>query len=121
MSFARPFFLAAMAEIYGKMEQPEDGIRALAEAFALVAGNGERQYEAELYRLYGELSLRAGERTKGEGRRGKSPPRPASQSPLRLQGVFTSVRDCPSATSKIPRTARGDEPGAALADAGQRR
>jgi hypothetical protein len=45
--------------------EPEDGGRALAEALALVEGNGERQYEAELYRLYGELLLRMEERETG--------------------------------------------------------
>lgn len=59
MDFTRPFFLGALADLYGKMGQHDEGIRVLAEAFALVAGNGECQYEAELYRLYGELLLRA--------------------------------------------------------------
>jgi hypothetical protein len=48
-----------MAGVYGKMGRREDGIRALAEALALVAGNGERKYEAELYRLKGELLMNA--------------------------------------------------------------
>ena len=52
-----PYFLALQAEIYGKMGQPEEGLAALAEALALRQRTGERWYEAELYRLKGELTL----------------------------------------------------------------
>jgi predicted ATPase len=54
---ARPYFLALLAEAYGKVGQTDEGLSLLAEALALVDKNGERYYEAELYRLYGELSL----------------------------------------------------------------
>jgi predicted ATPase/class 3 adenylate cyclase len=52
-----PYFLALQAEIYGKMGQPEEGLVALAEASALRQRTGEQWYEAELYRLKGELKL----------------------------------------------------------------
>jgi predicted ATPase len=52
-----PFFLALQAEIYGKMGQPAEGLAALAEASALTQRTGEQWYEAELYRLQGELTL----------------------------------------------------------------
>jgi predicted ATPase len=52
-----PYFLALLAEIYGKMGQFEEGLAALAEASALMQRTGERWYEAELYRLRGELTL----------------------------------------------------------------
>jgi predicted ATPase/class 3 adenylate cyclase len=64
------YFLTLLAEAYGKMGQAEEGLTTLAEALTLVDKTGERYYEAELYRLYGELSLRAGETAKrrtGEG------------------------------------------------------
>ena len=48
-----PYFLALLAEIYGKMGQPEEGLAALAEASALMQRTGEQWYEAELYRLKG--------------------------------------------------------------------
>jgi predicted ATPase len=48
---------ALMASVYGRMEQPEEGLRALAEALAAVEATGERFMEAELYRLKGELLL----------------------------------------------------------------
>jgi len=64
---SRPYFLALLAEAYGGIEQAEEGLSAVAEALAVVHKNGERFYEAEMYRLKGELLLmqagRAGSRT----------------------------------------------------------
>src|SRR5439155_15188099 len=54
---ARIYYLALLAEAYGRVGQPEEGLSALAEALAAVDTNGERFYEAELYRLRGELTL----------------------------------------------------------------
>ena len=51
----RPSYLALLAEAYGKVEQPEDALTILTEALALVDKTGEHSYEAELYRLKGEL------------------------------------------------------------------
>ena len=53
----RPSFLALLAEAYGKEGQAEEGLAVLAEALAMVDKSGERFYEAELYRLKGELTL----------------------------------------------------------------
>src|SRR5262249_35069089 len=53
----RPHHLALLAEAYGKTGQVEEGLTALAEALDLVDRTGERMYEAELYRLKGELTL----------------------------------------------------------------
>ncbi len=52
-----PFHLALPVEAYGKGGQAEEGLSALAEALDLVQKTGERWYEAELYRLKGELLL----------------------------------------------------------------
>jgi predicted ATPase len=49
--------LALLAEAYGKGGQVEEGLSVLAEALATVDSTGERFYEAELYRLKGELTL----------------------------------------------------------------
>ena len=54
----RSYFLALLAEAYGKVKQAEEGLRVLAEALAAVAKTGEHSYEAELHRLKGELLLR---------------------------------------------------------------
>src|SRR5262249_41646583 len=52
-----PYFLALLAEAYGTTGEPEAGLTALAEALILVDTTGERWYEAEIYRLKGELLL----------------------------------------------------------------
>jgi predicted ATPase len=54
----RPVFLALLAEAYGKVGQAEAGLSVIAEALALMDKIGERDHEAELYRLQGELFLR---------------------------------------------------------------
>src|SRR5262249_12255486 len=53
----RPHFLALLAEAYRKAGQIEEGLTVLVEALALVNRTGECFYEAELYRLKGELLL----------------------------------------------------------------
>jgi predicted ATPase len=51
------YHLVLLAEAYGKAGQTEAGLAALAEALAVVDKSGERFYEAELYRLKGQLTL----------------------------------------------------------------
>jgi predicted ATPase len=54
---ALPFYLALLATAYEKVGQVKEGLRVLAEALAVVDRTGERVYEAELYRLKGEVTL----------------------------------------------------------------
>jgi predicted ATPase len=49
--------LALLAEAYGQSGQAEAGLRLLAEALAHVEYTSERLYEAEVYRIKGELLL----------------------------------------------------------------
>jgi DNA-binding winged helix-turn-helix (wHTH) protein/predicted ATPase len=53
----RPYFLGLLAEAYGQIAQAGEGLALLAEALAAVERADERFYEAELYRLKGELTL----------------------------------------------------------------
>jgi predicted ATPase len=53
----RSHFLALLADAYGKVEQPRGGLTVLTEALAMADRTEERFYEAELYRLQGELTL----------------------------------------------------------------
>jgi len=46
-----------LAEAYREIGDIETGLRSLVEALALVDKNGERWWEAELYRLQAELLL----------------------------------------------------------------
>jgi predicted ATPase len=53
----QPYYLACLAETYGQAGQPGEGLNVLTEALAKVDESEEREYEAELYRLRGELTL----------------------------------------------------------------
>jgi len=55
----RPYHLGLLAEAYEKVGQGEEGLTVLTEALAAVDKTGERFYEAELYRLQGELTLQS--------------------------------------------------------------
>jgi class 3 adenylate cyclase/tetratricopeptide (TPR) repeat protein len=54
--------LVRLAEAYGKAGQIAEGLSVLEEALAAVRNNAEHLYEAELYRLKGELLLQSGVR-----------------------------------------------------------
>jgi predicted ATPase len=83
---AGPYYLAMLAEAYGKGEQVEEGLCVLAEALALVNAGGERRHEAELYRLKGELLLNA-----ACGRSQSLPPLTQSR---RVQNAALSAEEC---------------------------
>src|SRR5262245_10901655 len=54
----RPYQLALLAEAHAQAGQPAAGLPCLAEAVTRVAATEERWWEAEVYRLQGELLLR---------------------------------------------------------------
>ena len=56
-SLAKTYHLALLASAYGTIGQADEGLRILAEAQAVMQMSGEHFYEAELYRLMGELLL----------------------------------------------------------------
>jgi predicted ATPase len=53
-----PYFLALQAEALGKSVQSREGLSKLSEAQAAVDATGERWWQAEIYRVRGELLLR---------------------------------------------------------------
>jgi predicted ATPase len=53
----RPYYLALVAEAYGREGRYSEGLAMLEEALALVDQSEERYWEAELHRLKGELLL----------------------------------------------------------------
>jgi predicted ATPase len=63
----RPYFLALLAEASAQVGQTTEGIEAVTEALATVAKSAVHWWEAELYRLKGELLLHA------EGRQAHAP------------------------------------------------
>jgi predicted ATPase len=55
-----PWYLALLAGAHGIVGQTAEGLDAIAEALAQVPSTKERFYEAEIYRLKGELLLKHG-------------------------------------------------------------
>jgi predicted ATPase/class 3 adenylate cyclase len=53
----RPYFLALLAESYVKVEKLDEGLCVLTDALEAVEKRGDRFFEAELYRIKGELLL----------------------------------------------------------------
>ena len=53
-----PWYLALLAGAHATVGQMAEGLDAIAEALALVASTNERFYEAEIYRVKGELLLK---------------------------------------------------------------
>jgi class 3 adenylate cyclase/predicted ATPase len=63
---AMPYQLTLLAEAYGVARQPEAGLECLAEAARLIEQTLEREFEAELYRVRGELQAGLGDWTTAE-------------------------------------------------------
>jgi tetratricopeptide (TPR) repeat protein len=56
-SLVRPHFLALQALALSKAGESDEALRVVNEAIAMVLNKGERYYEAEIYRIKGELLL----------------------------------------------------------------
>ncbi|WP_089945648.1 AAA family ATPase [Candidatus Entotheonella palauensis] len=57
VELAVSYYLALLAEGYGKLEQAEAGLDALKEGLEVMERTGEHWWQAEVYRLQGELQL----------------------------------------------------------------
>jgi len=67
-----PYHLALLAEAYGHGGDGKEGLRVITEALAAVHNAGARFYEAELWRLKGELLLQQrAQRAKAAGQKSK--------------------------------------------------
>jgi predicted ATPase len=55
-----PYYLALLAQVCGKAGHVEEGLAAIDEAFSEAHAHNERWWDAELYRLRGELLLMHG-------------------------------------------------------------
>ncbi|MGH7960397.1 MAG: hypothetical protein ACRERD_01040, partial [Candidatus Binatia bacterium] len=125
----KPYYLALLAEGYGKVGQPEDGLTVLAEAPAIVDKTGQRCHEPELYRLTGQLTLQKFQVPSSKFQvpsyqpptPNSQPPTPNSQPPSGggSRSVFSqSHRNCPSAEGAVVGVAGGGELEPAVAAAG---
>jgi predicted ATPase/class 3 adenylate cyclase len=91
----RPYWLALLAEAYGQMGQTEAGLNALAEALVAVDKTEEREYEAELYRLKGELTLQgANQKAKGKNQKAKIGTNPQPLTPSTQAEVEREAEEC---------------------------
>jgi predicted ATPase len=81
-----PYHLGLLSELYGKAGQIDNGLAAVAEALDIINKTGERQREAELYRLKGELSLQSGIRSPQP--KLASPQHPAPRTPAEAEACF---------------------------------
>ena len=61
-----PSFLSLLVEAYRQEEQAQQGLSVLAEALERIDQSGERYYEAEIYRLRGELLLQTTQKKETE-------------------------------------------------------
>ena len=64
--WSRSYYLAFLAEGYGKVGQIAEGLSALSEALVHVEATQERAYEAELYRVKGDLVLQQSQENSAE-------------------------------------------------------
>jgi predicted ATPase len=62
----QPYFLALLAEAHGRVGQPAEGLKHLSEAVAIAEVTQERDFEAEVRRVRGELLVAVGDRAAAE-------------------------------------------------------
>jgi predicted ATPase len=84
----RPYFLALLAEAHGKAGQTEEGLSVLAEALAEAHKTGGRWWEAELYRIKGELSLQSAVHSRQSTVTNPQPPTPSTQAEAEAEACF---------------------------------
>jgi predicted ATPase len=93
----RPYFLALLAAAYGKVGQTEEGLTMLDEALIRVDNAEEREYEAELYRLRGELLLTKeikSQKSKGKSQKSKIETNPQPLTPSTQTGAEQEAEEC---------------------------
>jgi DNA-binding winged helix-turn-helix (wHTH) protein/predicted ATPase len=78
-----PAYLAFLAELYGKLGRPAEGLGLVQDALAAETDSGYRYWSAELHRLKGMLTHQAGR----EGASGKSGPRHGKSTRANSQGT----------------------------------
>lgn len=64
---ARPYYLALLAETYGKAGAPAEGLTVLTECWPWMDKTGGHVFEAELHRVQGELTLQKQFRVRSPG------------------------------------------------------
>ena len=107
---AWPWWLALFAEAYGQVGQVDEGLRALEEALAAVQRNEEGHYEAEVYRLKGELRLQEApahqEEAEGHFQQALAVARRRQAKSWELRAAMSLAAACGSARASRPKSAR---------------
>ena len=107
----RPHYLALLGEACGKAGQVAEGLAAIEEALALTQESGARWYEAEVYRVKGELVLKAVPRYAPAGllgTNGLSTVAPSSEQGERIEGQETEIEaEAEACFHKAIEVARG--------------
>jgi predicted ATPase len=67
----QPYMYALLAEALGKTGQLEEGVRRVTEGLELVEKTGERWWEAERWRVRGELEVKKSQKSKIKGQMSK--------------------------------------------------
>jgi len=85
----RTYWLALLADAYGKAGQSEEGLKVVTESLELVEKTGERWCEAELYRLKGVLTLKQSSvQSLASGVTGPHPPTLSTQAETEAESYF---------------------------------
>jgi predicted ATPase len=88
----RTYFLGLLAEVLGRAGRVADGLEVLDEALALVEETSERLFEAELYRLRGELRHATGREAEDDFRRALAVARRQGAKSLELRAATSLAR-----------------------------
>jgi predicted ATPase len=97
--------LGALAQAYATAGRQEQGLNTVAEALSLVQQTDERHWEAELYRVQGELLLYLGNDAEGERSLGK-----ATEVARKQRAKSWELRAATSLARLWRKQGRGDEP-----------
>ena len=110
----RPWHLSFLGEIYTKMGRAQTWLALLPEVLVIGEKTGERLWEAELYRLKGELTLQqASQKSKGKGQKSKvTDPRPLTPDPqVEAEACFHQAIEIAHASGKSAGAASSDKLG----------
>jgi adenylate cyclase len=110
---ARPRWFVFLAEACARSEGPSSALKVLADGSALMERSGERMFEAELYRVKGELLLR---QEAADPLKAEHCFRTAMEVARRQAGKSLELRATTSLARLLPSQGRRDEARAMLAD-----
>ncbi len=88
-----PYYLALLAQAYGRAGQVEQGLATLGEAQTVMDATGERYFEAELYRIKGQFVLASSVRSPASENPSPQPLTPGTQEEAEAEACFLKAID----------------------------